>query len=245
MVLYTVIELHICICWCNSWTVKHLWFQQRNLLWIPILSKCGHCQPMTWMMMMWWVMDVYWDTLSHDHNAPYTDFLFRLSCTCLSVNCTLSLYWVFLVPSVPLPCRIWWILMLCWMKRTWRSQTQYLLKPPHVEKEPPRRKPARTGELTTQMFSNHSVIDCSSNRRSWPFKQVTFGHLSVLWKRLHDVQYVACLCSTCGLAEELEQDSKAKQKTNLPKSSCGSVSMFWLVYILTMVTHTGFPLLSC
>lgn len=28
-------------------------FQQRNLLWIPTLSKCGRCQPTTWVMMMW------------------------------------------------------------------------------------------------------------------------------------------------------------------------------------------------
>lgn len=34
-----------------------------------------------------------------------------------------------------------------------------------------------------------------------------------------------CLCSTCGLAEELEQESKGKQKTDLPKSACGSVSV--------------------
>lgn len=36
-----------------------------------------------------------------------------------------------------------------------------------------------------------------------------------------------CLCSTCGLAEELEQESKGKQN-NLPKSACGSVSTFSL-----------------
>ena len=38
---------------------------------------------------------------------------------------------------------------------------------------------------------------------------------------------VVCLCSTCGLAEELEQESKGKQTTNMPKSACGSVSIFW------------------
>lgn len=35
------------------------------------------------------------------------------------------------------------------------------------------------------------------------------------------------LCSTCGLAEELEQESKGKQKTDLPKSACGSVSVYF------------------
>lgn len=45
-------------------------------------------------------------------------------------------------------------------------------------------------------------------------------------KHLNMIQYVVCLCSSCGLAEELEQESKGKQKPDLPKSACGSVSIF-------------------
>lgn len=40
-----------------------------------------------------------------------------------------------------------------------------------------------------------------------------------------ETRAVICLRSTCGLAEELEQESKGKEKTNLPKSACGSVSI--------------------
>lgn len=52
-----------------------------------------------------------------------------------------------------------------------------------------------------------------------------------------------CLCSTCGLAEELEQDSKGKEKTNLPKSACGSVSIITgLCSVNTRtVSHELFP----
>lgn len=38
-------------------------------------------------------------------------------------------------------------------------------------------------------------------------------------------QYVVCLCSSCGLAEELE-GTAGKQKSNTAKSACGSVSIF-------------------
>lgn len=47
-----------------------------------------------------------------------------------------------------------------------------------------------------------------------------FG-LSIFGKLLK----IQCLCSTCGLADELEAESNGKkQQTNMPKSACGSVS---------------------
>lgn len=54
---------------------------------------------------------------------------------------------------------------------------------------------------------------------------------SVLKMTLH-----CMLCSTCGLAEELEQESKEKQKTNLPKSACGSVSIIGMFPLLSALT---------
>lgn len=40
------------------------------------------------------------------------------------------------------------------------------------------------------------------------------------------------LCSTCGFADELEQDSNGKEKTNLAKSACGSVSIITCSFYL-------------
>lgn len=109
--------------------------QQRNLLWIPTPSKCGPSQPMTWTMTMWWVPDVEHKYYLYSHKS-----IFLLQPTFLSPSRLLCF-----------SSRIWWTRMLCWMKMTWRSQTQLLLKHPAVE-ERPRRKPARTGEAITQMF---------------------------------------------------------------------------------------------
>lgn len=41
------------------------------------------------------------------------------------------------------------------------------------------------------------------------------------------------VCSTCGLAEELEKESKAAQKASQPKSACGSVRIFIIKSICT------------
>lgn len=41
------------------------------------------------------------------------------------------------------------------------------------------------------------------------------------------------VCSTCGLAEELEQETKEKQKSNQPKSACGSVSITKTAVVIT------------
>lgn len=39
------------------------------------------------------------------------------------------------------------------------------------------------------------------------------------------IEAVLSLCSTCGLAEELEEESEGKKpQSNMPKSACGSVS---------------------
>lgn len=75
-----------------------------------------------------------------------------------------------------------------------------------------RRKPARTGEDTQACCVKVDVTYC------------TFICALKAFKR-NVMQCVVCLCSTCGLAEELEQESKEKQKANLPKSACGSVSI--------------------
>lgn len=39
-----------------------------------------------------------------------------------------------------------------------------------------------------------------------------------------NLEWSVCLRSTCGLAEELDQESKGKN-SKLPKSACGSVSI--------------------
>lgn len=47
------------------------------------------------------------------------------------------------------------------------------------------------------------------------------------------------VCSTCGLAEELEEESKATQKASQAKSACGSVCIFItesITYFVQMMT---------
>lgn len=57
------------------------------------------------------------------------------------------------------------------------------------------------------------------------------------------IQYIVCLCSSCGLAEELAQGTEGQQKANLPKSSCGSVSIFTFFFFYSQVL-TLFPHIS-
>lgn len=46
---------------------------------------------------------------------------------------------------------------------------------------------------------------------------------------------MVCLCSSCGLAEELEGNAE-KPKANTAKSACGSVSIFPVFFSTNLLT---------
>lgn len=74
---------------------------------------------------------------------------------------------------------------------------------------------------------------------------------------LHHLWGTACLllpclslllCSSCGLAEELEQESKGAKTISKPKSACGSVSVTLCPYATTMAVNTSIfvkPVCNC
>lgn len=129
------------------------------------------------------------------------------------------------------PCRTWWTRMLFSMPKTWRSPTRLRSERLHVEKQELRRKPARTGEKACRSLASLSLsrnLELSVNAYKSLFMSFKIGH-----RPPPSCNYYNCwLCvvvsrwSTCGLAEELEQESKATQKATQPKSACGNVSVW-------------------
>lgn len=108
-------------------------------------------------------------------------------------------------------CRTFWTLMLSWMKWISKNQIQLPSKLPAVEK-PARRKPAKTGEVfSAVMLEYYDITQIPEQPQH-------------LLASLHEAVLCLCVCSTCGLAEELQQESKGQPKPDLPKSACGSVS---------------------
>lgn len=125
--------------------------------------------------------------------------------------------------SLMSPCRTWWTRTPCWMLKTWKSPTQLRSEHHRVENQQLRRKPARTGEKAGRWSLSRKL---SVNTLKWLFMNFQIGH------HLPSCNYCNCWSclvvsrwSTCGLAEELEQESKAVQKTSQPKSACGNVSV--------------------
>lgn len=121
------------------------------------------------------------------------------------------------------PCRTWWTRTLSWILKIWRSPTRLRSERLLVEKQELKRKPARTGEKAISPPGN---LELSVNAHKWLFMSFKIGH------HPPSCNYCNCwLCavvsrwSTCGLAEELEQESKAAQKASQPKSACGNVSV--------------------
>lgn len=92
-----------------------------------------------------------------------------------------------------------------------------------------KRKPARTGEVTAHEFRTRTecffFLFFLMRDSEW---------YSIVLSRLKDFYTwdVICLRSSCGLAEELEDESKGKEKANLPKSACGSVSIITRLFYI-------------
>lgn len=178
---------------------------------------------MTWMMTMWWVvfLTAEWHlthcnhTCSEPHrrvSTGHTDHRAHLSACCADCLLTLSIL------LLPLSCyRTWWILMLFWMKRTWRSQTQPLLKHPAVEKEQSRRrKLARTGEVTAQMTLKQTGA-------CWT---VTGARLTVQSEIISDVFCVARVASLRSWSRRA-RGKKSLTCQNLPVEAWVSFQLFF------------------